>query len=200
MSKVIDQAVHERRGLEMGIPLALRKYRDPLFDLLPKPCSWIVEIGSQQGWFAWRCMAHVPEAKMWCVDPWLGDTVDGDGLYNFRCWLSNLSFFIGWRVWPIRASSENCPIHIIDIDFLFIDGDHTEDAVFRDLEVWTSRVRPGGLVMGHDWGGKRWGPGVRRAVRSFRKQYPQLGGEELRHGAVYSYDGGRPTQCYWWYR
>lgn len=36
------------------------------------------------------------------------------------------------------------------LDFLFIDGDHTEAGVRRDWEVYAPLVRPGGLVAFHD--------------------------------------------------
>ena len=37
------------------------------------------------------------------------------------------------------------------LDFVYLDGDHTFSAIAFDLETWWTRVRPGGLVMGHDY-------------------------------------------------
>lgn len=36
------------------------------------------------------------------------------------------------------------------VDFLFIDGDHTEQGVRLDFEMYRSLVRPGGLIAFHD--------------------------------------------------
>ena len=36
------------------------------------------------------------------------------------------------------------------VDFLFIDGDHTEEGVRRDFAMYRPLVRPGGLVAFHD--------------------------------------------------
>ena len=36
------------------------------------------------------------------------------------------------------------------VDFLFIDGDHSWDAIARDWADWTAHVEPGGLVALHD--------------------------------------------------
>jgi hypothetical protein len=36
-------------------------------------------------------------------------------------------------------------------DFVYIDADHTEDAVAADLRVWWPRVRRGGVLAGHDY-------------------------------------------------
>lgn len=36
------------------------------------------------------------------------------------------------------------------IDLLFLDGDHSYDAVARDYQDWTPHVRPGGYLVMHD--------------------------------------------------
>ncbi len=45
-------------------------------------------------------------------------------------------------------------------DAVFIDGDHRYDAVRSDILNWRSRVRPGGILCGHDYNNKD----VKRAV------------------------------------
>lgn len=55
------------------------------------------------------------------------------------------------------------------LDAVFIDGDHTERGVLDDLLSWYHKVRPGGLIAGHDIDVKErpeWQ--VRRAVERFR--------------------------------
>lgn len=47
--------------------------------------------------------------------------------------------------------------------FVFIDADHSQHAVARDLEAWTPKMVPGGLMAGHDYGM----PSVGAAVRAF---------------------------------
>ena len=37
-----------------------------------------------------------------------------------------------------------------EIDFLFIDGDHTYNGVRKDYEMYSSLVRPGGIIGFHD--------------------------------------------------
>lgn len=49
------------------------------------------------------------------------------------------------------------------LDFVFIDGDHSYEGVKRDVLAWLPKVKPGGWLMGHDYGGKPDG-GVKRAV------------------------------------
>lgn len=49
------------------------------------------------------------------------------------------------------------------LDFVFIDAQHTYEACKEDIETWFPKVRPGGLITGHDY---RW-DGVNRAVHEF---------------------------------
>jgi predicted O-methyltransferase YrrM len=37
------------------------------------------------------------------------------------------------------------------LDFVFIDGDHSHAAVLADIAAWLPRIRPGGLLAGHDY-------------------------------------------------
>jgi trans-aconitate methyltransferase len=52
------------------------------------------------------------------------------------------------------------------INFLFIDGDHSEQAVTADIENYTPALVPGGVVAFHDygWSHLRWCAGVKAAV------------------------------------
>ena len=37
------------------------------------------------------------------------------------------------------------------LDFCYIDSDHSYDYAMLDIILWTRRVRPGGIVAGHDY-------------------------------------------------
>jgi hypothetical protein len=37
------------------------------------------------------------------------------------------------------------------LDFVFIDGDHAKDAVTADIFAWFPKLKPGGLLAGHDY-------------------------------------------------
>jgi uncharacterized protein related to proFAR isomerase len=49
-------------------------------------------------------------------------------------------------------------------DFVYIDADHTESAVYADLLAWYSKVRPGGVLAGHDYCECTLGCGVKFGV------------------------------------
>ncbi|CAE7232702.1 unnamed protein product [Symbiodinium natans] len=52
-----------------------------------------------------------------------------------------------WRRTSAAAAAEFPPA---TFDVVFIDGDHSHDAVVEDLRLWRGHVRPGGLLAGHD--------------------------------------------------
>ena len=37
------------------------------------------------------------------------------------------------------------------VDFVFIDARHSYDAVLEDLKAWWPKIRPGGILAGHDY-------------------------------------------------
>ena len=57
------------------------------------------------------------------------------------------------------------------LDFVYIDAQHDYDSVRRDIEAWFPRVRPGGILSGHDyWDGLHPSDGqygVKTAVDEF---------------------------------
>ena len=50
------------------------------------------------------------------------------------------------------------------LDFVFIDANHSYDAVKNDIIAWAPKVRSGGVLCGHDYNSF---PGVQKAVDDF---------------------------------
>lgn len=57
------------------------------------------------------------------------------------------------RVQVVRAFSPTASEQFADghFDLVYIDADHTEAAVYADLTAWWPKVRPGGVLSGHDY-------------------------------------------------
>ena len=54
----------------------------------------------------------------------------------------------------------------LKFDLVFIDATHSEESVREDIQLWAPKVRPGGIVCGHDYNNKRF-PGVKIAVDEY---------------------------------
>lgn len=68
------------------------------------------------------------------------------------------------------------------LDCIFIDGDHTYNAVFADLEFWWKKLRLGGQILGDDY----WMESVSSAVKDFSKKYNIRGDLLKKEGTNYS--------------
>ena len=79
-------------------------------------------------------------------------------------------------------------------DFVYIDADHSYEAVRADLEVWWPKLKPGGLFAGHDYDLKF--SGVKTAVDEFAQraglEVQQTSPEKER---MY----GRFSRLSWWF-
>ena len=130
------------------------------------------------GHWAYRACKALPEAIVYSIDPWYDPAdkprfknrkrigwVSGDD--NFREWITNLKQYEN-RVVAIRKTSEEASKDFdLPIDLLFIDGDHHTNFVLKDLRFWVPKVKPGGLVVGHDYGDRNWGPQIKKALDIF---------------------------------
>lgn len=65
----------------------------------------------------------------------------------------------------LRGYSDACAKEVNDasLDLVFIDADHSEEWVRRDLEAWMPKLKAGGVMAGHDYGSRHF-PGVKNAV------------------------------------
>ncbi len=67
------------------------------------------------------------------------------------------------RVWKSNTNEVSRYIEDGSLDFVFIDADHSYEAVRDDIRNWRPKVRRGGWLGGHDYRSDKW-PGVVRAV------------------------------------
>lgn len=130
-----------------------------------------VEVGVFKGKFATHLLESCPELSLILVDAW-----DGTGVskpYDPEAVFSKITAikkqYGGHRVTIVRERSPGAVLHseVKDkhFDFIYIDADHSFDAVVNDVRAWWPKVRTGGVLAGHDYnnrGSKR----VKKAVDS----------------------------------
>jgi cephalosporin hydroxylase len=80
------------------------------------------------------------------------DTIEKFGIKSNVYAEANLSEVVAYNV-----TEEFC--------LVFLDGDHSYEAVKADIQAWGPLVEEGGILCGHDWDehGASW-PGVHKAV------------------------------------
>ena len=118
------------------------------------------EIGVYKGEFTERfCQAGL---KMYAVDSWMAFPGQGrtqqvqerqDFLYGHAC-----RTLAPYGISPedgtiIRKTSMDAVGDFADgsLDFVYIDGDHSFRHIAADICEWERKVRPGGVVSGHDY-------------------------------------------------
>jgi len=81
-----------------------------------------------------------------------------------------------WREFQVTVKDEEHQIlyETDRVNLLFVDGDHCYETVIRDIEGWTTKIPPGGIIAFHDYNYReqdvKWDeclPGVKRAVNEF---------------------------------
>lgn len=141
-----------------------------------------VEIGVKQGEFSKHILEHWKGMKLYLVDPWASqdttvyDETHHDHNSDYECCLNNIKPYEG-KYEIIRDFSNNAYKQFEDefFDFIYIDANHSYEAVKEDLTLWYPKLKKGGLFCGDDYTYKPEEPnifegysfGVRRAVDEF---------------------------------
>lgn len=125
-----------------------------------------VEVGTHRGIFARQILSVWQGKLLYCVDPWhnnleylpqakfLLDST-GDRRLDFLEASRNLEEF-GCRKSLVHETSVNgyklliSVIGTLNLDFVYLDGDHSYEGVKTDLETWWEGIKPGGIIAGHD--------------------------------------------------
>lgn len=141
-----------------------------------------VEIGVYLGELSAFLLTERPGLHLTMVDPW-APAVPGSRYHASGEWHGTLSGqqqeafyrealarteFAAARRKVIRLPSVEAANVVPDasLDFAFIDGEHTYEAVVEDIAAWLPKVKSGGLLCGHDIDNHQFafGASVRRAV------------------------------------
>jgi predicted O-methyltransferase YrrM len=111
----------------------------------------IVEIGVAEGGSAWEAAQVMrPDATLHLIDPYFRRTMGA--FVPARTIARRLVADVarGAVTWHECFSHEAVKGWTENIDFLFIDGDHTYEGVRRDFEEWGPHLAAGGHIALHD--------------------------------------------------
>jgi hypothetical protein len=140
-----------------------------------------VEIGTHRGVFAKILLSKWKGKRLHCIDPWenlpgyeyQAKFLDGGGKSredDYRACVENLKDYRSKCTFT-KATSMEVVQDFGDetLDFAYIDGDHSYQAVKTDLEGWWPKLKLGGVLAGHDIimpGAKddNWGDNIQHAL------------------------------------
>jgi hypothetical protein len=140
-----------------------------------------VEVGVRDGFFSEVLLDRWRGGKLTSIDPWrefrTDDYVDvsnveqEDHEANLATTRSRLARF-GPRSDIWRDTSVEAAARVPDdsLDFGYLDARHDREAVLEDVGAWWPKIRPGGVLAGHDYVDGRFTAGdfgVKSAVDSY---------------------------------
>lgn len=112
------------------------------------------EIGVAQGDHSKLLCDNIPGLKLYCVDVW--EPYDGYGEYRDR--ITRYYEIAKQTLAPydcvlVKGFSDQVAKGFEDhsLDFVYIDGAHDFLSVTKDICAWITKVRPGGIMFGHDF-------------------------------------------------
>lgn len=166
MSPALENAIREEIPKLPGWTTPERGLEAARLVLEHKPAVF-VEIGT----FAGRAslpialaMREVGSGKAYTIDPWRKEPcLENERQDNCEWWAAvdfndihrqfmECLWRLGLDDWliPIRCASHQCHQLWDRIDFLLIDGCHSESASSRDADLYLPKVPPGGLILCDD--------------------------------------------------
>lgn len=145
-----------------------------------------VEVGTHLADYAKIILDNWAGRCLYCVDPWKNPPgyesqakfLWGEGTREDHYQKAKLSLRpYGHRARMLRCVSEDAANIIQDstLDFVYLDGDHSYEAVYSDLNWWWPKLKSGGVMLGHDIicpGEKdeeNWGRFIQPAVFDFAR-------------------------------
>ena len=150
----------DRLDIPMTVEWGGKNYRGSfLLDLIQRNnFETIVEVGVKFGRTTYFLLDNVDNLKIYSIDR------DISMFYN-----DNIKEKYKDRLIPIQGSSYEVADQIPNnsVDLVFIDADHSYPAVTKDIIAYAPKIKPGGILSGHDIDY----PGVNKAVNELIKEY-----------------------------
>ncbi len=146
-------------NLDQRLPIPIPNFgRNQLADLLRELDFKIgVEVGVAAGEYSEILCKANPQMKIYGVDPW--KPLEGYRDYTHQSTfdklrrgaearlnsLPNYEFILDTSMAALPRFENN------SVDFVYIDADHSFNHVANDVHEWLKKLKPGGIISGHDY-------------------------------------------------
>lgn len=116
-----------------------------------------VEIGVAEGWYSNKIMELGQVEEMYGIDPYLPhqgyrdytrETTYDKLQATAHARLDKYPNYYFIKDFSVKASKR---FENNSLDFVYIDGDHSYEAVLQDIITWITKVKPGGILAGDDY-------------------------------------------------
>lgn len=121
-----------------------------------------VEIGTDQGEYAEVLCKSIQDLSLVCVDPWRTEAYEKGKQpesnepqsYFDRRYAETVERL---KPYPDCQIAKTTSMEAVDLvgnntlDFVYIDGNHDFLNTTQDIHHWFKKVRPGGIIAGHDY-------------------------------------------------
>lgn len=138
-----------------------------------------LEIGSYAGESAQLFLSTGKFKEIYCIDPWQSDYDPSDPTSKTVVYAEEVfdrRFKDNPRVHKLKGFSQNLVPTLQNnfFDFIYVDGNHQQQAVIQDLGLVIPKLKSDGILAGHDYNSPvRRVAGVTRAVNRILGQPPQ---------------------------
>ena len=135
-----------------------------------------VEVGSALGWTTEHILKTCKKLKQYTVaDDWRAVSEGNVGPFSVSNMKDQFMDRIGnhpkLKILEGVSWEQAEKVQDGSLDFVFIDASHDYESVIKDLKAWAPKVRPGGMLCGHD---AHW-DGVKQALKELYPDYDLAG-------------------------
>jgi len=137
--------------------------RETLLRLIPKN-SIIAEIGVDKGAFSEQILRITEPKELNLIDMWGGVRYNDrlkrvvENKFSKEISIDQVRVHQGWSIEIAEKFEDGY------FDWIYIDTDHSYSATIKELQVYSNKVKQGGLIGGHDFIVGNWNGGVRYGV------------------------------------
>jgi predicted O-methyltransferase YrrM len=156
-SSIFDLAVESfGADLTKSSPIKIRKFKRRHLTMLFRKLGYTsgAEVGVAWGRFSEVMCEHIPNLELLCVDPWQPQDDDPRHRKNHDENYAEASRRLkSYNAKLMRMRSMDAVLTVPDesLDFVYIDANHVFEAARDDIAEWSKKVKPGGIVSGHDY-------------------------------------------------
>lgn len=138
--------------------------REELLQILPRACV-VAELGVNKGEFSRRILEVTEPAKLHLIDAWGNPERYHDGLremvkekFSEEIKSGRVEVNVGYSTEVLKQLPDQY------FDWVYLDTDHSYTVTAAELALLKYKVKPGGIIAGHDYSTGNWAGNVRYGV------------------------------------